>query len=193
MLEIFLPIMIAVFGAIMLKRITEKPFRVGFNVVETAANTFTDQDIELPVAVITQGQGQATIQAIEVMKIIYEINEPSPEAGQNNNVLFSLTRDAVTTIPALDSDNTIDRVFLRSNIVEVTAVGEIVSNRGESQVPRDLTDGDGNGQIVLERRIHANILGSGNSAAKRGQGYMLCHLIELDAAEAIVQSFLDND
>jgi len=191
MFEIFILVVMALLGAIMLKRITENPFRIRYNVVEGGANTFTEVAINLPVAAGV-GPGANKVQAIELMGIKNALNFADPEAGQNNSVAAQLTRDSKSSLLQFDDDDLIWARVTRTRDVEVTAVGEIVIH-GEEILPfEDLTDGDGNGEVIMERTINMSVQGSGNAAAKRNHGYLLAHLVELDADEVAVQIFVDD-
>ncbi len=63
---------------------------------------------------------------------------------------------------------------------------------GRTGLIEDLTDGDGNGELVADDEIHISILGSGNANAKRVRGYFLYHLIELDPTEALFELIETN-
>lgn len=173
----------------MTRRITEKPIRIGFELTESAANTFTTTAINLPtVGGISIARSGATKSiAIEVMKIASELTEPSIEAGQNNTVSVQLVKGAAPTVQLRKNNQlSIWRRVREFKDQTVTSVGEIFSGSSPDRMD-DLTDGDGNGEIVADNEIHVSILGVGNSSAMNVRGYLLCHLIELDQSEAVIE------
>lgn len=184
MLTIYILIAVAFIVATMAVRITENPIRVArWNVVEGGANTFAESELQLPTGVLKN-----KVQAIEMMKVVSGLDLPSVEAAQGNATFAHLSRDSQTTITNLDDDQCLFRREWRHTATEVTAVGEMLWIAELVEVT-DLTDGDGRGEILLERSIFAGVLGSGNSSAKRFAGYMLGHIVEVSGEEAAVIQF----
>lgn len=170
------------------KRLSEKPLRIDIGVVESAANSRTIQNIVLPAVpsiAITRGDVKGI--GIEIMKISLELSQVDPEAGQNNNVTYELVKGAEPAA-LLGAGNL--RVILRRRStlrgVTVTSVGELLASNLEPVI-YDMTDGDGNGELVLDNEIHAQIQGSGNASAKVAAGYALYHLYEFDGTEALFE------
>lgn len=170
----------------MARRLTENPFRIRWEVTETAANTYTEVDITLPVAVIAGGKAQA----VELMKMVAIIEEPSIEPGQSNSASGVLTRDSQTGLINYSSPDLIARHSLK--YVGEDAAGVEQSAFWNQTFVYDLTDGDGRGEVIYERTIHAGVLGVGNSQAMTFQGYALVHLVELESDEVAVQAFVDD-
>ncbi len=171
----------------MAKRLTQNPFRVRGSVTESAANTLTEQSVDLPVAVIGQGKAQG----IEVMKVVYSPGNDivDMETAQTNRTVVAWHRDTVSSLDISD-DDTID-------IEQYSIVLELSTNGGgaasvQTVTIHDLTDGDGNGQIIVDRTIFLSIFGVGNAGAKNCQSYLLCHLVELSAEDVIIEAFLDD-
>ncbi len=167
----------------MTTRLSEFPFKLRASTIEGAANTFAESDINLPVAIVRGGK----VQAVEVMKHYSRMAAPDSEDAQNNTFTEQWTRDSQTALLALDSDQVISqrRIEIDNSAINGSYLLDAV------QVI-DLTDGDGNGELLLERSIHHGVAGTGNAAAKRGQGWLLAHLIEVTGEEAAVQMFIDD-
>lgn len=172
----------------MSKRMTEKPLRIGFNIVNLSANAFRTLPINLPTIpsiVISRGASKAI--GIEVMAVVSELEQPDLEAGQNNVITIELVKGPVPTAQlGIFDQRTIWRRRIRSENLTVTSVGEIGANQ-EANRYDDLTDHDGNGEIVADNEIHVSIIGSGNAAVKTGNGYLLYHLLELEQQEAVAE------
>ncbi len=176
----------------MAKRITEKPLRIGFTVVETAANTFTTRAINLPsipsVAIV---RGDAKAIGIEIMTVKTEVRLPDVETGQANTVTYELAKGPVpTAMLGLDDQRVIDRRLLRNQTI-ATAAGETLLLK-EDGLLNDLTDHDGNGEIVADNEIHVSILGGGNANVRDVFGYLLYHMVELDRDEALFELIETN-
>lgn len=169
-------------------RLTEKPIRIGFTVIESAANTVTVVQINLPtIPSIALARGKLKALAVEVMKVATSMQPPDTEAGQGNNFAYELIKGAAPTSQlGMDNQRVIHSRIIENKGVEVTAVGEIFDTR-ERNIIDDLTDGDGNGEIVADNEIHVLVEGTGNANVKRVRGYMLVHLIEIDTEEAIFE------
>lgn len=176
-------------SSLLVTRLTEKPLRFGFNITETSVNVYTTSPINLPsVPSIAVVRGDAKAIGIEIMKIRSDVPEPDPEAGQNNNVTIQLVKGAApSTLLTTNNQLVIWNRRRRTRVVEVTAVGEINTGPEEDILFDDLTDGDGNGEIIADNEIHIVIQGSGNAAAKAASGYGLYHLVEIDATEALFE------
>lgn len=178
----------AVIGVLLFTRLTEMPFRIRFTLLESAANTFTEVELTLPFVGITGGAAGA--QAIEVMKVFWQLPAPDVETGQLNRVDMHISKDTETSILAFGSEGCIDFVANQNHNL-------LTTSGGNAQIWRqveihDLTDGDGTGQLIAERTIFAAIDGTGNPSAKQGSGYLLCHLVKLDSNELAAQLLSDD-
>ncbi len=178
---------VAALAGLLVTRVTEHPMRIGFNLLESAANTFTTAALAIPGVPsisITRGATQAI--GLEVMKVVTTLNAPDVEDDQGNTVTGEIIKGAApTTTLGVNNNLTIfNRQIETEN--EFTTSGS-AQHFQESTVSRDMTDGDGNGELVLDNEIHIAVLGSGNAAAKRFSGYLLAHLVEFDAAEAVFE------
>lgn len=188
-MEILLIFILAVIGALMFQRLTEMPFRVRFTLLESAANTYTEVELTLPFVGITGGRSGA--QAIELMKVFWQIPAPDGEVGQLNRVDMAIHKDTETGILAFGSEGCIDFAANQNHNV-LSGTDGMVSQLWRQVEIHDLTDGDGHGQLIAERSVFAAIDGTGNPSAKQGSGYMLCHLVKLDSDELAAQLLSDD-
>lgn len=171
-------------------RLTEKPIRINYgNLVESGANVFTTTPVPVPgVPSIAITRGDTKGIGLEIMKVYSEMDEPDNEAGQRNTLTVEISKGAAPAAQRGMANRL--TVWRRRRIVDnlqTTAVGETVTNLEDSRWD-DLTDGDGNGELVLDSEMHLSVQGTGNAAAKNsGGGYMLCHLVEFDSNEVVFE------
>lgn len=167
------------------KRLSEKPFRITFDIVETGANTFTQEAISIPIAPAIRAGG-SKLQAIELMKLFQEVDFPSFEEGENNRTEFSFSNDDRSAMAGFESSRTINHEDIHT---DSNAINGALSNN--NHIPtRDVTDGDGNGQLFTLPKMFVSIKGTGNSGVRRLRGYWLCHLVEIDAEDVVVNAAL---
>lgn len=187
MLEIFFYIAWLLLLLLGVRRITEKPFRIRFVITESAANTYTETELNLPVApILTRGK----IQALEWMKMITDLDQPDLESGQENTAQFILSKDTRTAISGLQTDDILfRRQVLNQDLLTTSGRGSAVHEHLRID---DMTDGDGNGELIVERSIFAAVQGAGNAATITASGYLLVHLVELDAEDAVIAQVLDD-
>lgn len=169
-------------------RLTEKPLRIGFNIVESAANTFTTQPLVLPTTPsiqISRGGGDTAL-GVEVMKVIVETERPDKEPGQNNTMEYEIVKGAAPgAMLEKENQRTIFRRLYREQTEDATGIEQGLSL--ELHDEGDLTDGDGNGELVADNEIHLSALGAGNAGAKRMRGYLLYHVVEISTTEALFE------
>jgi len=181
---IFIGLIVAI---AMAARLTENPFRVRFIVTETGANTYTEIDITLPVAVVAGGKAQA----IELMKVVSELEHPSIEPGQENDAIVQIVADSQAAAQNYGNNDLIWRRKWLEQHEDATGIEQRATSQNTTDYD-DLTDGDGRGEIIFERTIHIGVVGTGNAEAMTAQGYMLVHLVQLEAEEVVVQAFIDD-
>ncbi len=171
----------------MAKRITQNPFRVKASVTETAANTTTIAEVTLPIAPV----GNDKVLGLEVMGAVYHPTNDfvDLEDGQTNRTRTQWSKDTGAVFDASLDDN-IDMMQKGAESQFTTSGGSCIDL--QSEVFHDLTDGDGNGEIIVERSIFFQVQGVGNAGAKGCQSYLLCHLVELDTNEVVLNLVLDD-
>lgn len=172
----------------MVTRVTEKPIRIGLPALSnSAANTFTTQPVTLPgVPSIAVTRGETKGIGVEVMDITSNLTAIDPEAGQTNQLICQLVKGAAPTATLAANDQR--AIYTRRHAWEsVTgAAGEIFILWKQVET-RDMTDHDGNGELVMDNEIHMSIEGVGNATVKTWDGFMLVHLVEFDAEEVVFE------
>ncbi len=180
-------IMGAMFAAIMVVRLTEKPIRIAINLAESAANTFTTAAINLPsVGAVNLRRGELTSIGVEVMKVKTTLLKADQEPGQQNRVQYEIVKGAAPAA-ALGPNNQRTIWGRDRRTLSEDATGIEMKSDAPDDFWDDLTDGDGNGEIVADNEIHVLVVGTGNAATKLIRGYLLVHLVEIDADEAIFE------
>lgn len=186
MIELLLmPIVIAVLGSLLATRITTRAIRQRFNVSESAANTYTQEEIRFPVAILSGGR----VQAPEMMDITYHLEIPDAEDGQFNRVTAIFFRDSQTAGASWDDEQVIFRL---DNDADNAAINGFIHNEGPRQVELGPLGDPTEGWILLERSIFLGIVGTGNSGVKKISGYFNYHIVVLTAEEIAVQLFADD-
>lgn len=167
------------------KRLTEKPFRIGFTVTESGANVYTEAEIQLPTVALGR-----KVQGVELMKITSDMDQPENEAGQSNVTQAQINRDSRS---ALAGPQNLDNLYNRKAQIDNTqsAAGESAHGMEVSKFD-DLTDGDGNGLVIAESSIYACVKGTGNATVRAFAGQIWCHLVELDAADVIIEQLVSD-
>lgn len=185
-MDIILPLLVAAIGVLGATRITRNPFRVRYSITETAANTYTQVEIRLPVVALAKGKAQA----IELMGVMDQVFQPDVESNQDNATEAGLRRDSGTAAGGYGSQDIIHNRVLREHHAQ-GAAGETGSGMEETKYT-PYHDGDGNGEILFDQSVFAWVVGTGNAAAKNTNGFMQCHLVELDADEVVTQVLADD-
>lgn len=178
----------AMLAAILVVRLTEKPIRIGFSITEDAANQFTTVAINMPAVgtVNLRTRGAATAIGFEIMKVRTNLLHADQEPGQQNRVQYGISKGAAPTAVQVPNNQLMIWGRDRRTLSE-DATGIEHKIDAEDDFWDDLTDGDGNGEVISDGEIHAWVAGTGNAAAKQFDGYLLGHLIELDTEEAIFE------
>lgn len=131
----------------------KNPQFMGARVVESAAVTFTDTEIRLPVPRL----GTTRI-VMEVLKVFAKL-ETLPEMAAGDAVEYGLSYRARTTMPDLD-DGDVLCIFRQE--AHLNTSGEVAF---VYPFVADLTDGNGNGVLVATDSIQAFVQGTSQSAA----------------------------
>lgn len=191
LLEMFIVVLMPLVAAVLLKRITEKPIRIGFGLTESAANVFTTSPINVPaVPALGMVRGKSVGIGLEVMKVRSSIDLPTPEDDQENTRRGQLIKGAAPTalIGINDQRNIFDRIVTNDSNFTTSGNGQMLQ---ENAITDDLTDGDGNGEPVFDNEIHVSVQGTGNIDVFTFAGYILVHLTEFSAEEAMFE-LLEN-
>ncbi len=180
-------ILMPLLASVLVKRLTEKPIRIGFSLTESSANTFTTGTIPI-VGVPALGivRGQTVGIGLEIMKVRSSTDIPTVEDDQENTRRGQIVKGAAPAalIGINDQRNIFDRIVTNDN--SFTTSGS-ASGLQENAIFDDLTDGDGNGELVFDNEIHVSVQGTGNDDAGTFAGYLLAHLVEFTANEAVFE------
>jgi len=176
-----------VIAVVLQKRLSNNPVRLFRNrVVESAANTFTTKEIDLPISIV----GVNRIHAVEMMWVDWFLGNPSNEEGQNNQTQAQVTKDPESVLIDKDDENFLwGRQKAANN--EFDTSGSSVAVHAEP-MQYETADRAGRGTLLAESIIHHNIAGVGNAAADVstviGHGY----IVQLSGGDAI-QLLLEED
>jgi len=164
------------------RRLTDYPLKLAFEIVESAANTFTQVEIDTPVGQLTSS---GKVQAMECMSVDYDLQSPSREDDMDNFTEAQLARSSQTG--AIEYNDP-DRLWAQQKETNTTVGSEnVIVQKG---FERDrLDDNDGAGTIFYGGTMFGGILGVGNASARFCDGAVNYHLIELDAID-VVQALL---
>lgn len=145
------------------------------NVDESAANTYTETEFQTPVHEAPGGGRNS----MEIMKIIYELEDPDNEANQNNTTISHITHTTEADTLAL---NDRESLMVMKNINH-----NIVSGVQLIEYPRviDLTDGKGNGVIYPHKAMFVAVKGIGNAGATTFRVKILYKFKRVTAQELI--------
>ncbi len=150
------------------------PQFMSFSITESAANTFTTQRIQLPVA---RQPGAKKITVIELLQVLFQ---PVGEEFANGDIWDTglFFRDE-TVLPALSDPNVF---FLKQRRITTITTGSIVTE--EPSVQRYDTGG-GRGILLATDSIFVGIVGASQSAAITAHYKLLYRFVEVGLQEYI--------
>lgn len=165
-------------------RLHDKPIKLRQGVLtETAANTYTERQDDVPV----RSAGRGKIQALEIMKSAWRVSIPSLEPGESNTVNFHVSSETKGGITQTADDEDIflaEEVGVRS---EEAADVTLSAINFATEIQFDHSDGDGNGQLWFSRDLFLGVAGVGNAGARSVRGFFLYYLVEVDGDDIIQQ------
>lgn len=153
-------------------KITSDPFFVNGSITESAANTYTESEISLPLDSLNQ-------EGVLVHAVYWTTNEPSTVPGTNTSLSVQLCATSKTGIVGANDANLIARQekFITSTGAEVSGI--VTQDFIGSTTPYQESD---NLMIIATDNVFLGILGVSNAAARSGQFRMVCSRVKLDAA-----------
>ena len=161
-------------GEVMAKayKITSDPFFVNGNLTESAANTYTQTEISLPLDSLNQ-------EGVLVHAVYWTSGEPSTVPGSNTSVNYQLTATSKTGMVGANDANLISRQskFIVSAGVECSAITEIDFIGSTSPY----TEAD-NLMIIATDNVFLGIEGVANANPRGADFRMVCSRVKLDAA-----------
>ncbi len=179
---------ILIFVSILLQtRLSNNPVRLfRSSVIESAANTFTTKEIDLPISVV----GVNRIHAVEIMWLDWFLGNPANEQDQANQTRAQITKDPETTLLVQDDENFLwGRVKSVNNDFLTSGQSVAVFTEPEQQVHSDTA---GRGTLLAESIIHHNIQGAGNAQPDRSTAIGHGYIVQLSGGDAI-QLLLEED
>jgi hypothetical protein len=179
---LYLILALAIVALVLAVRVTETPFVFLRNqLTESAANTFTDESIPLPVGVIS-GTSRGRFQGAELCRMHSYMHYPAMEAAQDNEADLQLTHNEVNaTIGLQNPEHIWGRRISVTNLQSAVGESTIVTEHTYSE---DLTV-DGDGEVLYDLLVWHGIQGAGNASALASELKGRGHLIEAGAAELI--------
>lgn len=147
-------------------------------VTETGVNTFSKTEVPLPTI---QSLSNGRAQVVELLKIIFEIDQPDTVAGAVTQTWFEISKKDATGWLNLNDSNVI--VSFKSKTRDITSVGF-------SEIPvltqvMDLMDGSGKGYLIGTQKLFLFIQSFNNTSAKTAYIKFMYRIREVSASELI--------
>jgi len=170
---------LSLLGMVMALKRSSQIIKVGFSITESAANTFTQAEIDLQLNPLDQ----------EVFVVVAADLDPSAPfnvAGTNTQTAMSVTSTSQTGFANINSSNAIANAVLdiRQDAASVTGVAFDRSSLDSPVASLDYI------AIISTSQFFAQIVGTGNIGARNGFGALWGYRAKADAATyaALVQS-----
>ena len=152
------------------------PQMIGKSLVESAANTFTETSLDLPVML----QGSKPI-VIELLRVWIDASSPMNEAaGQRNETETFMSMRELGGIP---DDGLADPFVITHTSIESRGGAESSLYTTHPNYIFDFTDGKGNGILIAVPKLWCSIQGTGNTGAKTGRWKLLYRLKTIHPSE----------
>jgi len=156
---------------------TSSTIAIGFGVQETAANTFTQESIDLNLSPLDR-------EVFVVMAIDMDVAPPENVANTNTSVTSSLTTTSQTAVQTLEDSNCLARKELA---IRANALNAVSFETGSIESPPSLLPYIG---IIATNDFFIQVKGSGNTITRslRGKLYGYRARASADIYAALVQS-----
>ncbi len=152
------------------------PQLIGISLEESAANTYTETSLDLPVML----QGSKPI-VVEILKVWIDCSSPMNEAaGARNEAETFMSMREMGGIP---DDGLADPFVLTHTSLESRGGAEGSLFAQHPNYMYDFTDGRGNGLLIAVSRLWCSIMGTGNTGAKTGRWKILYRLKSINPTE----------
>lgn len=162
-----------------LKR-SSKPFEISAKVTESAANTFTQEKIDIQLNPLDN-------EVLMIHAVDLQVDSPNAIAATNTAVSAALTKSSYTTLARIDESDVI--ASTNKEIIADAAFGVAFDNRSAADTPpADLPYV----AIVATSDLFLQVVGGNNTTAKSARVRVYCTRATADAATyaALVQSEL---
>jgi len=152
-------------------KITSDPFFVNGSVTESAANTFTQVEISLPLDSLNQ-------EGILIHAVYWTTNEPSIIPGTDTSFTIQLSTTSQTGIVGANNANLVARQekFITSATVEASGIvtQDFIGSTGPYRVSDVL-------MLMATNNIFVSCSGGNNINARAGQFRMVCSRVKLES------------
>ena len=158
---------------------TSSPIAVSFNLAESAANTFTQEQVELALNALDN-------EVFVVLAVDLNVSPPDSAAGADTDVQGSITTTSKTATVGLDDTNCIATAERT-----IRAAGFVDSGVGFSHMSGETPTADLDYiQIIATSNFFVQVQGNGNGGVKAMSGRLWGYRARADAAAyaALVQS-----
>lgn len=164
----------------------KKPQYINDFVIMSAANTYTQKTINLPInpAATVSGSGKnAKVRVMEFLKVFFDMLPDTLAEDASMNMQLTWKSQAALISPT-EPQNYIALVKQDFQLITSGAIVLV------SPIVVDLTDGSGNGILVAVPQIYLGMITAGQSAAINGSCKILYRYVDVDLTEyiGIVQS-----
>jgi len=158
---------------------TSEILTVGFNIEESAANTFTQSTIDLMLNPLDQ-------EVLLIYAVDLDPGRPSCLPGTNTQTTLSLTSTSQDDVPTIGSSNCLARVQYGIQSTTPDAVAAFQHTSPDSPTSAELAYIG----IVATSDMFVQIKGANNAGPVTGSGKVFCARARVDAATyaALVQS-----
>ena len=158
---------------------TSEIIAISYSVIETAPNTYTEQEIALQLDVLNN-------EVFVVLAVDIQASPPDAIAATNTNVQASLTSTTQTTITFLDNTNTIaasERAIRAAGFLDAGVAFE----HSSTETPNTNLDYVG---IIATNNFFVSVRGTANAGVKSNAGRVWGYRAKADSSTyaALVQS-----
>lgn len=159
-----------------------KPQLLSESISESAANTYTQEEIDVIGYDLQDGYG------IEILKVFWTIGKLTLDAAfAHNQVQAQICRSSQTAIVGLDNPDLVAPGFRRNYYHNEVGTSANVHSTIVDQDPTvfDLTDGNGNGMIFAGPKIYLGIKGEALDAAGQINVDILYRVVKMSTKELL--------
>ena len=153
------------------------------NVVESAANTFTQSTINVPV--LRVGMSSSRAQVIELLGI--DVFWPKGDLGSADQIDIQLSTSSKTALSTLDDPDVVIRDYKENNLVGAAGMYEVTGYKRY-----DFTDGAGHGIIIATPQLFWAVQGTSQGSALTLAGRLFYRFKNVSLTEFVGLSLQQN-
>lgn len=155
------------------------PQQFGMEIIESAANTFTQGGFNTPVIPNFASNNKALV--MEILKIWFEIDKS--DMADEDFIDMQITSASFTAMGTVNDAGVIVKQRVKTQFVTSGVNTKLLSP--VAGVVWDLTDGDGNGQLVAAKELFIAIKGTSQAAAIKLSAAILYRLKVVNVTEYV--------